>query len=268
MVLVPQPNDQDKLNFSRERARSQFQEFLDDCGLLREAVCGKHLLELGFGQGLFLEECRNAGMAVTGLEVREPVYRKTRQVFAQMDLRLYDGYTIPADDDSFDCLVSFQVLEHVGELERLMDECVRVLKPGGVMYHRLPNYCSFYEGHYKVLWLPFLNKTTGRMYLKLLGKYTDYYESLNIIKPVHVRRLCRDRGGCVELISDGKEQFPRYLEDGVHLGKLKNRFVRTMAGAVCGSPLLRKVCGSVLLTFDMYYPMMLLARKKAVSLRD
>lgn len=261
-MVVAGPNAQNEAVFIRQRAGAQFQEFLNDCRLSREQVSGKRILELGFGQGLFLQQCRDAGMEVTGLEVREPVYQKTRQAFGDMDLRLYDGCTIPAEDSSIDYIVSFQVLEHVAELEQLFDECVRVLKPGGIMYHRLPNYRSFYEGHYKVLWLPFLNKKTGRTYLKMLGRYTDYYESLNIIKPAHIRRLCHDRRGQVELISDGREQFCGYFEDAAHLGKIKNRFVRAAARAVCKTRLLRNLCCRVLLKCDMYYPMLLLARKK------
>jgi 2-polyprenyl-3-methyl-5-hydroxy-6-metoxy-1,4-benzoquinol methylase len=256
-------NAQHAAAVARKRAGAQFQEFLNDCRASRQQVCGKRILELGFGNGLFLQQCREAGMAVTGLEVREPVYLKTRQAFPEMDLRLYDGSAIPAEANSFDYIVSFQVLEHVCQLEPLFDECVRVLKPGGIMYHRLPNYRSFYEGHYKVLWLPFLNKRTGRAYLKMLGKYTDYYESLNIIKPADVRRLCSDRPGQLELISDGREQFAGYFEDAAHLGKIRNKFVRAVARGVCRIRPLRNVCCRLLLKCDMYYPMLLLARKKS-----
>jgi len=246
----------------RERAGVQFEEFLDDCGLSRAQAAGMRILELGFGQGLFLRQCQEAGMIVTGLEVRPPVYEKTRQAFPDMDLRLYDGSTIPAEADAFDCIVSFQVLEHVSNLEALFDECVRVLRPGGLMYHRMPNYRSFYEGHYKIPWLPFLNKRTGRVYMKMLGKYTDYYESLNIIKPADIRRLCRDRSEQIELISDGREHFGKYMADTGQLRKIKNRFVRAIAGAVCRIKPLRQLGGGFLLMCDMYYPMLLLARKK------
>lgn len=245
-----------------ERARQQFQEFLDDCGLTREQVCGKSILELGFGNGRFLDQCNKAGMIVKGLEVREAVYKQTIKTFDQLDLSLYDGTTIPVDDNALDFIVSFQVLEHVEHLETLFEECIRVLKPGGVMYHRLPNYQSFYEGHYKILWLPFLNKSSGRRYMKLIGKYTEYYESLNIIKPKHVRQLCSHSNGRIELISDGKEQFQKYLTvDSTQ--KIKNKFVRTVAAAVCRVKPLRWLVGSVLLTLDMYYPMLLLAKKKS-----
>ena len=244
-----------------ERAEQQFGEFLSDCGLAPERTRSKRILELGFGNGLFLNECRKAGMVVTGLEVRERVYETTCRRFDQMDLRLYDGSTIPADDDYFDFIVSFQVLEHVEQLELLLEHCIRVLKPGGYMYHRLPNYQSFYEGHYNILWLPFLTKSSGRRYMKLIGKYTDYYETLNIIKPAHVRRLCDRSNGRLELISDGKDQFRRHF-NAHSTEKIQSKLVRSLTGPVVRFAPLRELLYHLLLRLDMYYPMLLLARKK------
>jgi SAM-dependent methyltransferase len=41
------------------------------------------------------------------------------------------GLALPFADASFDTVVSFQVLEHVPDPQRMIDECVRVLRPGG-----------------------------------------------------------------------------------------------------------------------------------------
>lgn len=43
-----------------------------------------------------------------------------------------DG-TVPAEDRSFDTVLSTQVLEHVADPERYLAECFRVLRPGGRM---------------------------------------------------------------------------------------------------------------------------------------
>jgi SAM-dependent methyltransferase len=39
--------------------------------------------------------------------------------------------TVPADESSFDAVISTQVLEHVGDPALYLSECFRVLKPGG-----------------------------------------------------------------------------------------------------------------------------------------
>ena len=101
------------------RANEQFNRFAADCGVDASDLSGKKILELGFGNGLFLKQCQKAGMIVAGLEVRPPVYEKTSTLFPEMDLKLYDGLNIPFDDESFDYIVSFQVLEHVESIEGL-----------------------------------------------------------------------------------------------------------------------------------------------------
>jgi SAM-dependent methyltransferase len=46
-------------------------------------------------------------------------------------LQLNPDGTVPADDSSFDVVVSTQVLEHVAEPRLHLSECFRVLRPGG-----------------------------------------------------------------------------------------------------------------------------------------
>ena len=48
----------------------------------------------------------------------------------QADLHIKEG-KIPAEDDSFDIVVSTQVLEHVEHVDEYLEECYRVLKKGG-----------------------------------------------------------------------------------------------------------------------------------------
>lgn len=47
------------------------------------------------------------------------------------DVRIEPGKPIPLEDASADGVVSFQVLEHVWDLDWYLGECHRILKPGG-----------------------------------------------------------------------------------------------------------------------------------------
>lgn len=58
---------------------------------------------------------------------------------AVFPVRHYDGRNIPFPDHSFDVVFSSNVLEHVEDLKGLLDDAVRVLKPGGIMVHILPS---------------------------------------------------------------------------------------------------------------------------------
>ncbi|MDE6493249.1 MAG: methyltransferase domain-containing protein [Bacteroidales bacterium] len=46
---------------------------------------------------------------------------------------------IPFEDSMFDCVVSFQVIEHIKKDKELVEEMYRVLKPGGMLILSTPN---------------------------------------------------------------------------------------------------------------------------------
>ena len=50
----------------------------------------------------------------------------------------YDGETIPFEDESFDTVMSIQVLEHTPEPQRLLGEMARILKRDGLMVLSAP----------------------------------------------------------------------------------------------------------------------------------
>lgn len=50
----------------------------------------------------------------------------------------YDGKTLPFGDKSFDAVVCFEVFEHVFNIEELLTEICRVLKPGGKLLISIP----------------------------------------------------------------------------------------------------------------------------------
>lgn len=51
---------------------------------------------------------------------------------------IYDGKTIPFGDNSFDSIFSSEVFEHVFNLEEILIELFRVLKPGGIILITCP----------------------------------------------------------------------------------------------------------------------------------
>jgi ubiquinone/menaquinone biosynthesis C-methylase UbiE len=236
----------------------QLETFLADCQISDHK--NKKILEIGFGNGLFLEQCRKAGLIPTGLEVLEPLYKNAKSRYPDMDLILYDGRNIPLPDESFDFVVSYQVLEHVSEIKDIFAECIRLLKPGGIMYQVCPNNFSFYEGHYKIIWLPFLNKSAGRLYLKMLGRYSPFYESLNILKPGIVAAVLRRFDSSLKVISLGKREFVSKF-NLEQIEKVDQKLLKKILKFVLRLTLLKKWILRLICWLNLYYPITIIAVK-------
>jgi len=87
---------------------------------------------------------------------------------------------LPFEDDYFDIVICFTVLEHVSNVERSILEMYRVAKCGGVIMIETPNYLFPEEQHYKVtIFPPKLSKFLARLNLKIYGRYTNFFETLN-----------------------------------------------------------------------------------------
>ncbi|MEB1528286.1 class I SAM-dependent methyltransferase [Xanthomonas sp. WHRI 7945] len=108
------------------------------------------VLELGAGTGQQALMLRDAGYEVSAVDLPSSHYHDAR-VFEVED---YDGRTLPFAEGAFDIVFSSNVLEHVADIDRILDETRRVLKRNGHAVHVLPSSsCRLWSipGHY--LWL-------------------------------------------------------------------------------------------------------------------
>lgn len=96
------------------------------------------LLDVGCGYGFFLSEMKAlSGIKVSGVDVS-----KTAVSYATgrgLDVRLGTLDTIKFDDNAFDAVTMFYVLEHIPDPARALREVRRILKPGGALLLRLPH---------------------------------------------------------------------------------------------------------------------------------
>jgi SAM-dependent methyltransferase len=65
------------------------------------------------------------------------------------------GDRIPFGDETFDLVISNQVMEHVADLDAVLAEIARVLKPGGLCLSLFPHREIWREGHCNI---PFLHR--------------------------------------------------------------------------------------------------------------
>lgn len=97
---------------------------------------GKQVLDLGCAGGFMAEALSKRGAQVTGIDPAGDAITAARQHAQAEGLRIaYDvgvGEALPYDAAGFDAVVCVDVLEHVTDLQKVMFEVARVLRPGGL----------------------------------------------------------------------------------------------------------------------------------------
>jgi len=97
---------------------------------------GKRVLDLGCGGGFMSEALAREGADVIGVDPSAPAIEAAkvhaREEGLAIDYKVGTGERIPLEDASVDCVVCVDVLEHVEDLEAVLDEIGRVLRPGGL----------------------------------------------------------------------------------------------------------------------------------------
>ena len=121
-----------------------YRAFLDHV-MPRMKLQGNRVLEVGCGNGYLAPHLCRAGAQVVGVDVALNAVRQFPRVDgAGCWAAVADGKLLPFPDSSFDVLICMEVLEHVPDPRPLLDECIRVTKPGGQLVFSCPNYCNLF----------------------------------------------------------------------------------------------------------------------------
>jgi SAM-dependent methyltransferase len=116
---------------------------------------GRRVLEVGCGAGVDLARFAKGGASVVGVDLSSSAIDLARANFEQQsltgDFRVADGEALPFEDDSFDLVFAHGVVQYTADPQRLVDECRRVLKPGGEAVFQVYNRISWLNALSKVM---------------------------------------------------------------------------------------------------------------------
>jgi len=189
------------------------------------------VLDNGCGVGQYVHHLTPFCGVVIGLEYDFKRARKARQ--HSINLVNAAGETLPFSGESFDVILSHEVLEHVKDDSTVVREMVRALKPGGRLVLFVPNlgypfetHGIYWRGRYHFGNIPLINYLPSRL--------------RNRLAP-HVRVYTRKS---LERLFAG--QPIRYIERTVIFGAYDNiiahwsrlgRFIRTIFQTLENTPL-------------------------------
>jgi SAM-dependent methyltransferase len=257
---------------NEEKVHDQVALLCKTLGISAPSLRGKRVLEVGSGFGIFVAVTRTTyGAESTGLEPAvvegfDSSYQTSRAIVAEYGVEPdvicnARGEAIPFPDDHFDLAFSSTALEHSDDPERVLNETMRVLKPGGCLHFVFPNYGSFFEGHYALPWLPHLPLWLARLWVRLWGRDPAFLETLRFTNYFRTRRWIAQRDD-VEVVTLGEKIFAERmaalsLKDWGGLGRVQHAL--DVARRLHVVPLVTWLC----LRTKSFDPIVLTLRKQA-----
>lgn len=160
--------------------------------------------DIGCGAGTQCILWAELGHRVNGLDVNEPLIELARQRTAQMGARatfqVGSATELPWADNSMDVCLMPELLEHVPDWGKVLDECARILRPRGILYLTTTNKLSPHQQEFRLplySWYP----SPLKRYCERLAKTTHpglagyaTYPAVNWFTYFQLRRELARRG--------------------------------------------------------------------------
>ncbi len=145
---------------------------------------GRDVLEVGCGAGVDLARFAKAGARVTGVDLAASAIDLARANFSQQGLsgafEVADGECLPFADEAFDLVFVHGVVQYTANPQKLVDECRRVLRPGGEAVFQVYNRISWLNALSKLMKVglehddaPVLRKFSIGEFRALVGGFSD-----------------------------------------------------------------------------------------------
>lgn len=127
--------------FTPECVREIWYEHFQRYAFAAELVKNKKVLDAACGEGYGSAHLALRAHSVSAVDVSDAAIRHARERYdsENLEFRVADCCALPFADDQFDCIVSFETLEHLEDQEGMLKEFRRVLEPGGVLLISSPD---------------------------------------------------------------------------------------------------------------------------------
>lgn len=141
---------EDRFRGERNELKQKLRVYLPQ---LERAGVTSGILDIGCGRGEWLELLKDEGLEATGIDNNRTMIERCEAAGLEVVAANAIEYLGSRPDESLTAITSFHVIEHLefSVLLNMIDEIIRVLKPGGLVIFETPNpenvlvgSCNFY----------------------------------------------------------------------------------------------------------------------------
>jgi SAM-dependent methyltransferase len=147
--------------FDGSSARAYFRDYVNFVSLV--APRGRRVLDVGCGSGWSSMMLARAGFPTVGLDV---VKKFEVEPEAGLEFRTGSAEDLPFPANSFDVVCAYQVLEHIPDPVRALQEFSRVVRPGGFVCIVGPNLLSPALSLRSIFWWVWQNRPVSRIFVR------------------------------------------------------------------------------------------------------
>ena len=141
----------------------------------------RRILDLGCGKGGFLVEAALNGAVASGLEKSRTyidlALKKADENKCHITVKEGLAENIPYDENSFDFVNMSEVIEHVEDPQKVLQELRRILSVGGQAYLSAPNRFSLRDTHFHLYFVNWLPRIFSDFFIGVFGKHKDYRDA-------------------------------------------------------------------------------------------
>jgi ubiquinone/menaquinone biosynthesis C-methylase UbiE len=111
--------------------------------LVRSLAPNDKILDLGCGTGAIAVELVARGFRIAACDVAEQMIEVGKQIYSECPIEWFllpsDWKRLPFESNTFGGIVASSVLEYVSDVNMVLAECQRALKPGGLLLATVPD---------------------------------------------------------------------------------------------------------------------------------
>ena len=191
---------------NQHRASCVLRDLSEDAAYTIDLIDGhfdpsSRLLEVGGGVGLAHAWLKSENLDITSLEPalvgHGPYFQLGKRILELCGLDSSGWVGLEARQAAqlgrqFDLIFSYNVLEHIKEIDESIGALAKCLSDRGIMRHGCPNYAVPYEPHFGIPLIPFAPRVTEKFFD--VSKEPELWTGVNFLTAFGVRKAGRKIG--------------------------------------------------------------------------